>query len=72
MLTEHELAWLKKQNPERPTFGAVACMTYIVASAKLPWEQQQAMDNEIKSALQEVGGSDDILRQPLPMAYTRC
>lgn len=65
----HELVFLEQQ--DRPTFGVAACMTYIVAAAQLTPEQQQSMDGEIRGALQEFGWSDDILRQPLPMAYTR-
>ena len=69
MLLPNELQFLLEQ--DRPTFGVVACMTYIASAAKLPYELQQSMDNEIRASMQEFGASDDILRQPLPSAYTR-
>lgn len=69
MLLPPELEFLLEQ--DRPTFGVVCCMSYIVSAAKLPYELQQSMDNEIRASLQEFGASDDILRQPLPSAYTR-
>ncbi len=46
-------------------------MSHIVHAARLTPEEQQSMDLEIKGGLSEFGASDDILRQPLPVAYTR-
>ena len=70
LLLPSELEWLKIQ--ERPTFGVTAAMTHIVEAAGLKNEREQSMDLEIRGALGEFGHSDDILRQPLPTAYTRC
>ncbi|KAK9838837.1 hypothetical protein WJX74_004246 [Apatococcus lobatus] len=69
LLLPSELDWLKSQ--ERPTFGVTVAMTHIVEAAGLKNEQEQSMDLEIRGALGEFGHSDDILRQPLPTAYTR-
>ncbi|KAK9866713.1 hypothetical protein WJX84_001390 [Apatococcus fuscideae] len=69
LLLPNELDWIKEQ--DRPTFGVTACLTRIVQTAKITNEQQQSMDLEIKGGLSEFGASDDILRQPLPVAYTR-
>ena len=69
MLLLSELDWLKSQ--ERPTFGVTVAMTHVVEAAGLKYEQQQSMDLEIRGALGEIGHCDDILRQPLPTAYTR-
>lgn len=46
ILEEDEIAFLMKQT--RPTFGATACMTHIVKMAELPYEQQAAMDLDIR------------------------
>lgn len=46
-------------------------MTHVVEAAGLKMEQEQSMDLEIRGAMGEFGHSDDILRQPLPTAYTR-
>ncbi|KAK9806463.1 hypothetical protein WJX73_010427 [Symbiochloris irregularis] len=68
ILQKDEIDFLIRQ--QRPTFGAAACMTHIVHMAKLPYEQQAAMDQDIRAAMQEFGQSDDLLRQPLPTSYT--
>ncbi len=47
-------------------------MSHLVHSARLTPEEQQSMDLEIKAGLSEFGASDEILRQPIPVAYTRC
>ena len=69
LLLPSELDWLKSQ--ERPTFGVTVAMTHVVEAAGLKNEQEQSMDLEIRGAMGEFGHSDDILRQPLPTAYTR-
>lgn len=46
-------------------------MTHVVRAAGLTPEEQQSMDLEIRGAQSEFTHCDDILRQPLPTAYTR-
>ena len=46
ILEKEEIDFLVRQ--ERPTFGAAQIMTHLVAMAKLPYEQQAAMDLDIR------------------------
>lgn len=54
----------------RPSFAVATAITHI-ASVNLSEGREQSMLLEVTAAMTEFGNADDILTQPLPVAYTR-
>ena len=56
---------------KRPSFAVATAITHIITAANLTELRTQAMLMEVTAAMRELGDADDILKQPLPVAYTR-
>ena len=56
---------------KRPSFAVATAITHIITSASLTEAREQTMLLEVTAAMREFGDADDILKQPLPVAYTR-
>ena len=56
---------------KRPSFLVATTITHIITSADLIDLREQAMLLQLTAAMKEFGNADDILKQPLPVAYTR-
>ena len=65
----YEMDYLKKSR--RPSFAVATVITHIITCANLPAAREQTMLLEVTAAMTEFGNADDILKQPLPVAYTR-
>lgn len=69
LIPRHEMDFLKRT--KRPSFLVATTITHIITSADLIDLREQAMLLQLTAAMKEFGNADDILKQPLPVAYTR-
>lgn len=69
LLLPEELRWLSTVS-NAPTMAA-SMLTQVVASAQLPAMLQLAVDEQVAQYVNAVGACERLLKQPIPVAYTR-
>ena len=69
ILLPAELSWLS--TVDNAPIMASSMLTQVVASAQLPDMIQLAIDEHVGHFVDAVGACERLLKQPIPVAYTR-